>query len=187
MMALGEVRMTLIEAILLGLVGVLALAVAGTLRELAFLRVEIRRLQRIGGGAPLSLGDALPDRVADLLEGRLTTSAGSAHYVAVLDAGCSGCSTYARRLGELVVATPTLARDVTAVVAGEGSGGLGRLLRSAGVSSIPDPQRRITDDLGVVRTPTTIVVEASSATVTDVWTGRRADELFTDAVASGDS
>ncbi len=187
MMALGEVRMTLIEAVLLGLVGALALAVAGTLRELAFLRVEVRRLQRTDGRTPLSLGDALPERVAELLNGRLMTSAGSTHYLVILDTGCAGCSGYARRLGELVVATPTLARSVTAVVAGEGSGGLERLLKSAGVSSIPDPQRRITDDLGVVRTPTTIVVDASSVTVTGVWAGRRADELFTEAVASGDS
>lgn len=135
----------------------------------------------------MALGDALPDHVAELLHGRLMTSAGSAHYVAVLDAGCSSCATYARRLGELVVALPALARNVTAVVAGDGSNALERAFRSAGVSSIPDTQRRITDDLGVVRTPTAIVVEPSSATVTDVWTGRRADELFTDAVASGDS
>lgn len=178
--------MTPIDAILLGLMGVVTLALIGTLRELAFLRVEVHRLQRLRGGAPLSAGDPLPEGVAELLHGRLMTTAGSTHYLVVLDAGCSGCSTYARRLGELVVAAPRFARDVTAVVAGNGSVTLERVLRSAGVSSTADPQRRVTDEMGVARTPAVIVVDPSNSTVVDVWTARRADTLFADVAASGD-
>lgn len=170
--------MSMIDGALMGCVALLALAVAGTLRELAFLQLELQRMQREAGRRAVSAGDPLPRYAADAIGGRLLTGAGAAHYLVFLESGCSSCLDYARRLGDLLVATPTTARDVTAVVAGSGADRIEEMLRSAGVVSIPDRQRRIADEMGITGTPATIAVDVATGAVAEIWVGEEAEMLF---------
>lgn len=147
------------------------LALVGTLREVAFLRVEVSRV----AGAPSALapGQPLPADLAVPLEGRLATTAGDVHHLVLLNAECRSCARYARRLAEAAAQGHLNPRDVTVLGSGAGAAGLAQLLRSAGVMAVEDPHV----SNGAVRAtapskggPITVTIDASSGIVREVST-----------------
>lgn len=163
-------RMTYAHLASAAIFGVLVLVLLGVLRE--------RGMARQRPGAPAdartapSVGRPLPAGLARLVNGRLLTSAGDVHYVALLTSGCGSCDRYAQRLGEIVERRELDARDVTVVATGSTTNGVVQRLRSWGVTAVHEEAVPRGAASSMPQTPTTIAVSTGDGVVRDI--------LFTD-------